>query len=77
MGGVDLQNLDLVVRSMREVVELVYDTIREPTRIVSVPMALAKLLAMPRERLFRTVRGCPPRATRDTFPVGCATWTVL
>ena len=37
-------------------VELVYDTIREPTRIVSVPMAIARLLAMPREQLFRRVR---------------------
>lgn len=38
-------------------VELVYDTIREPKRIVDVPVPIAKLLAAPRERLFKSV-GC-------------------
>ena len=49
-----------MVRRMKQVVELVYDTIREPMRTVSVPLALARLLAMPRERLFRTVRSLLP-----------------
>ena len=56
------------VRRMKQVVELVYDTIREPTRIVSVPMALARLLAMPRERLFRTVRAPACLAARAVSP---------
>ena len=38
-------------------VELVYDTIREPKRIVDVPVPIAKLLAAPRERLYKSV-GC-------------------
>ena len=39
-------------------VELVYDTIREPMRIVDIPVPVAKLLAAPRERFFKRVGHC-------------------
>lgn len=40
---------------LKEMVDLVYDTIREPKRVVSIPVAVAKLLAAPRERFFKSV----------------------
>ena len=40
---------------IREMVDLVFDTIREPKRIVDVPVAVGKLLAAPRERFFKSV----------------------
>ena len=36
-------------------VDLVFDTIREPKRVVDVPVAVGKLLAAPRERFFKSV----------------------
>lgn len=39
-------------------VQLVYDTIREPMRIVDIPVPVAKLLAAPRERFFKRVGPC-------------------
>ena len=49
---------------IREMVELVYETIREPKRIVDVPVALGKLLAAPRERFFKSVGPRLPTASR-------------
>ena len=37
-------------------IELVFETIREPMRIVNVPVAIGKLLAAPRERFFKSVQ---------------------
>ena len=47
--------LDGVCR-IKEMIELVFETIREPMRIVNVPVAIGKLLAAPRERFFKSVR---------------------
>ena len=44
------------VCSIKEMIELVFETIREPMRIVNVPVAIGKLLAAPRERFFKSVR---------------------
>ncbi len=44
------------VYRVREIVELVFNTIREPISIVPLPLALARLLAIPREKLFKSVR---------------------
>lgn len=46
--------LDHICR-LKQIVKLVYDTIREPHVTLPVPLPIARLLAMPRERLFRTV----------------------
>ncbi len=47
--------LDGVCR-IKEMIQLVFETIREPMRIVNVPVAIGKLLAAPRERFFKSVR---------------------
>lgn len=49
LGGPD-------VFSMKELVLLVFDTIREHHRIIDIPIAVAKTLAMPRDFLFKTLR---------------------
>ena len=41
---------------IKQMIELVFETIREPMRIVNVPVAIGKLLAAPRERFFKSVR---------------------
>ncbi|BDA40605.1 NADH dehydrogenase [ubiquinone] 1 alpha subcomplex subunit [Coccomyxa sp. Obi] len=43
------------VLTVREIVELVFNTIREPISIVPIPLALARLLAIPREKLFKSI----------------------
>lgn len=49
---------DLVGHRVKQVVELVYATIREPLSTVNLPLAVARLLAVPREKLFKMV-GAP------------------
>ena len=44
---------------VQQIVRLVFDTIRETYKAVPVPMSIAKVLAMPREMIFRTVRTMP------------------
>ncbi len=60
-------------------VDLVFDTIREPKRIVDVPVAVGKLLAAPRERFFKSVGShqltasmpcMPSRMDRAALPCG-------
>ncbi|KAK9916799.1 hypothetical protein WJX75_007161 [Coccomyxa subellipsoidea] len=41
------------VMTVKQVVELVYATIREPLSTVNLPLAVARLLAVPREKLFK------------------------
>ena len=56
---------------LKQIVQLVYDTIREPHVTLPVPVPVARLLAMPREKLFRTVRlllHCSPSCARGWPP---------
>ncbi|CAK0735404.1 hypothetical protein CVIRNUC_000575 [Coccomyxa viridis] len=41
--------------TIKEMIQLVFETIREPMRIVNVPVAIGKLLAAPRERFFKSI----------------------
>ena len=43
------------VYTLKELVKIVYDTIREPDSSVPVPLALMKLLGMPREALLKKI----------------------
>lgn len=57
-GGEECSKSDvalLLVGRIKEMVDLVYDTIREPKRIVDIPVGIGKLLAAPRERFFKSV----------------------
>jgi hypothetical protein len=56
MRGVMAARLHVRARRLKQLVKLVYDTIREPHVTLPLPLALARLLAMPRERLYKMVR---------------------
>ena len=42
---------------VKQIVNLVYTTIREPHYTLDLPLAVARLLAIPREKIFKTVCG--------------------
>ena len=46
-------------RRLKEVYQLTFATMRERFRYIPVPVALARLLAMPRERLYKSARARP------------------
>ena len=52
-------------------IKLVFDTIREPMRIVNVPVAIGKLLAAPRERFFKSVRSLSIHPEHSTVSLQC------
>ena len=55
---------------VKQVVELVYATIREPLSTVTLPLSVARLLAVPREKLFKMV-GPTSLATGPAHPCFC------
>ncbi len=55
---------------VKQIVELVYTTIREPISTFNLPLPVARLLAVPREKLFKMV-GAPPEHASFSLRTVC------